>query len=59
MLLGNLKYSATKEEGHVEIDWAAMPTDVVMLDILHDWILELQSVYETKLENVFNKGETK
>jgi len=59
MLLGKLKYSTTEEEGFVEIDWMTMPTDVVMLDILQDWILELQSVYETKLEKVFNKGETK
>ena len=59
MLLGKLKYSTTKEEGFVEIDWMTMPTDVVMLDILRDWIVELQDVYETKHKKVFNRGETK
>lgn len=59
MLLGKLKYSTTKEEGFVEIDWMTMPTDVVMLDILQDWIVELQDVYETKHKKVFNRGETK
>ena len=57
MVLGTLKYSVGKEEGQVTIDWGSMPTDVVMLDTLHDWIVELQGIYEEKLKEVFNEGE--
>ena len=49
MVLGKLKYSVRKEEGQVTIDWESMPTDVVMLDTLQDWIVELQGIYAGKL----------
>ena len=57
MVLGTLKYSVSKEEGQVTINWGDMPTDVVMLDTLLDWIVELQGIYDGKLKEVFNEGE--
>lgn len=57
MVLGKLKYSVSREAGEVTIDWESMPTDVVMLDTLQDWILELQDVYNKKVDEVFNTGE--
>jgi hypothetical protein len=57
MKLGTLSYSTRSEEGAVKINWEAMPTGVVMLDILSDWIVDLESIYETKIAEVFNKGE--
>ena len=59
MVLGKLKYSVRKEEGQVTIDWESMPTEVVMLDTLQDWIVELQGIYAGKLKEVFNEGELK
>ena len=59
MNMGKLDYSVSREEGFVKINWKVMPTDVVMLDILQDWIVELEGIYETKREEVFKQGETK
>ena len=59
MILGKLKYSVRKEEGQVDIDWESMPTDVVLLDTLQDWIVELQAIYNVKMEEVYNQGELK
>jgi hypothetical protein len=59
MKLGKLEYSITKGEGFVKINWNDMPTDVVMLDVLKDWICELEEIYEAKHEEVFKQGETK
>ena len=59
MKLGTLQYSLSTEEGRVKINWAAMPDNVVMLDVLRDWICDLEGVYETKRQEVFNNGETK
>jgi hypothetical protein len=59
MKMGKLDYSTSREEGFVKINWKVMPTDVVMLDILRDWIVELEGIYETKREEVFNQGEVK
>jgi hypothetical protein len=59
MILGKLKYSVGKEEGQVDIDWERMPTDVVLLDTLQDWIVELQAVYNVKMEEIYNRGELK
>ena len=59
MILGKLKYSVRKEEGQVDIDWKSMPTDVVLLDTLQDWIVELQAIYNVKMEEVYNQGELK
>jgi hypothetical protein len=58
-ILGKLTYSKTKEEGVVKINWEAMPGDVVMLDILQDWIVELTAIYEAKRNEVFNQGVKK
>jgi len=56
--LGQLKYSTKTEEGCVEINWTIMPTDVVGLDILKDWILELQDIYDEQYGKVFKqKGQ--
>ena len=57
--LGTLKYSEGKEEGYIEIDWEEMPKGIILLDILQDWIVELEDIYETKRQEVFNKGESK
>lgn len=59
MKLGKLEYSPNTEEGCVKINWKVMPNNVVMLDILRDWIVELEGIYEEKRNEVFNKGETK
>ena len=59
MKLGKLEYSPTKEEGCVRINWKIMPDNVVGLDILKDWIVELEGIYETKRQEVFHKGESK
>ena len=58
-ILGKLTYSEIKEEGVVKINWEAMPEDVVMLDILQDWIVELTAIYEAKRNEVFNQGVKK
>jgi len=58
MKLGQLKYSTGKEEGYVEINWMTMPTDVVGLDILQDWIVELQDIYDEQFGKVYKqKGQ--
>jgi hypothetical protein len=57
MKLGQLKYSVAKEEGYVEIDWATMPTDVVGLDILQDWIVELHDIYDEQHGKVYKRKE--
>jgi hypothetical protein len=59
MKLGKLTYSFTSEEGRVVINWKDMPTGVVMLDVLKDWICELEGIYEAKHQEVFNQGELK
>jgi hypothetical protein len=59
MKLGKLMYSLSSEEGRVVINWKDMPTGVVMLDVLKDWICELEGIYETKHQEVFNQGELK
>ena len=43
----------------MKINWKVMPTGVVMLDVLQDWIVELEGIYETKRQEVFNQGEMK
>ena len=60
MKMGKLDYSVAREEGFVKINWKVMPTGVVMLDILQDWIVELEGIYEVKRNEVFeSKGEMK
>lgn len=59
MKMGKLEYSPNRGEGCVKINWKDMPDDVMMLDILKDWIVELEGVYEVKRNEVFKQGETK
>jgi hypothetical protein len=59
MKMGKLEYFANSEEGRVKINWKDMPDGVVMLDILKDWITDLEGVYETKRNEVFKQGEKK
>ena len=59
MKIGEIGYNSIKEEGYVKINWKMMPeTDnVVTLDILQDWIVELQDIYEEKRKIVFKPRE--
>ena len=57
MKMGKLDYSVSREEGFVKINWNVMPTGAVMLDVLKDWIVELEGIYETKREEVFKQGK--
>lgn len=59
MKIGEIGYNSIKEEGYIKINWKMMPeTDnVVTLDILQDWIVELQDIYEEKQEIVFKPRE--
>jgi len=59
MKIGNIGYNTNTEEGYVKIDWRMMPEtdDVVTLDILQDWIVELQDIYDEKWEKVFGGGK--
>jgi hypothetical protein len=59
MKLGTLQYSLSTEEGRVKINWKTMPEGVVLLDVLQDWICDLEGIYESKRQEVFNKGELK
>ena len=59
MKIGEMGYNSIKEEGYVKINWKMMPeTDnVITLDILQDWIVELQDIYDEKHKEVFTKGK--
>ena len=59
MKMGKLEYSPNRGEGGVKINWKDMPDSVVMLDILKDWIVELEDIYEVKRNEVFKQGEMK
>ncbi len=59
MKLGSLEYRVSSEEGMIKINWDKMPDNIVMLDILQDWICDLEGIYEVKHKEVFNKGESK
>jgi hypothetical protein len=59
MKLGSLQYSLSTEEGRIKINWNKMPEGVVLLDVLQDWICDLEGIYETKKEEVFKQGESK
>ena len=54
MKLGTLHYDKNKEEGTVKLD--ILPLDVVSLDILRDWIVELSTKYNAMLDEVFPEG---
>jgi hypothetical protein len=36
-----------------------MPKGIMLLDILQDWVVELEDIYETKRQEVFPEGESK
>ncbi len=56
--MGILDYDKITEEGKVFIDMDALPDDVVGLDILQDWICDLQAIYAARHAEVFKpKGE--
>jgi hypothetical protein len=58
MMMGILDYDKITEEGKVFIDMDALPDDVVGLDILQDWICDLQAIYAARHAEVFKpKGE--
>jgi len=59
MKLGSLQYSLSAEEGRIKINWNKMPEGIVLLDVLQDWICDLEGIYETKKEEVFKQGESK
>ena len=59
MKLGSLEYIPSIEEGRVKINWNKMPESVVLLDVLQDWICDLEGIYETKREEIFKRGESK
>lgn len=55
MKIGEIGYNSIKEEGYIKINWKMMPPDVMMLDTLQDWIVELQDIYDEKHKEVFIK----
>jgi hypothetical protein len=57
MLVGTLLYLLGVEEGRVKINWSNMPEGVMGLDVLKDWIHELEEIYEAKHAEVFKQGE--
>ena len=50
IVYGILTYDTKKEEGHVRMNLNDFPEDVVGLDILQDWIVELQNEYQIRKE---------
>lgn len=57
MRMGVLRYRAELGEADVRIAWKSMPDDVVMLDILQDWICELEYIYAVKHKQVFERQQ--
>ena len=52
IVYGVLRYHTGKEEGQVRLH-PTIPRDVVGLDILQDWIVELQDEYTKLHKEVF------
>jgi len=52
---GVLTYDTKTEEGRVR--HCRVPKNVVGLDILQDWIIDLQTEYHRLHEKVFTKGK--
>jgi len=50
IVYGILTYCTKKEEGHVRMNLNDFPEGVVGLDILQDWIVELQKEYQIRKE---------
>ena len=50
VVYGILIYDTKKEEGHVRMNLNNFPKGVVGLDILQDWIVELQKEYQIRKE---------
>lgn len=57
MRMGVLRYRAELGEADVRIAWKSMPDNVVMLDILRDWICELEYIYAVKHKQVFERKQ--
>lgn len=55
-LMGSLEYDETTEEGVINIDWDELPSNVVGLDILSDWILGLTDIYNLKVKEVYRSA---
>jgi hypothetical protein len=53
---GKLIYDPHSEEGMIEIDWVNMPDNVMGLDILSDWLIELNKLYHGEVSTLFNKA---
>lgn len=54
LLHGALFYDTKKEEGYVS-NLLRLPKNVVGLDILQDWIVDLQDTYDKLHKEVFPK----
>ena len=50
IVYGVLTYDTKKEEGHARMNLNNFPGGVVGLDILQDWIIELQQEYKIRKE---------
>jgi hypothetical protein len=55
MKLATLHYSENLAEGYVNLtqEFSAMPDDVVKLDILQDWLADLNKLYNKTHKTVF------
>ena len=58
LIHGSLFYDMNKEEGQVRL-LPNLPKDVVGLDILQDWIADLQDEYDKLRKEVFSRGRNK
>jgi len=54
LIHGSLFYDTNKEEGQIRL-LPNLPKDVVGLDILQDWIVDLQDTYDKLHKEVFQK----
>jgi hypothetical protein len=59
MRIGQIGYNTNTEEGYIKINWEMMPEpdSVITLDILQDWIVELQDIYDEKFGKVYKQKE--
>ena len=52
---GKLIYDPHSEEGMIEIDWVNMPDDVMGLDIISDWLYDLNKLYHSEVSRLFKQ----
>ena len=55
LVQGVLTYDTKREEGRVR--HCRVPKDVVGLDMLQDWIIDLQAEYHRLHEKIFTEGK--